>query len=55
MRKNARDDGEPQSTTAANEVNSRPQEASGGALELPYPQEPKPQGDDPITRIEKGK
>ena len=38
MKKNA---SEPQMTTAASKVNSRPQEAKVGALEPPYRQEPK--------------
>ena len=39
---------------AAPEVNYRPQEASGSALEPPSPQEPKPQDDALPTRREEG-
>ena len=48
--KYASNDGESQITMAAPEVNSQPQEASGGALEPPSPQEPKLQGGAPRTR-----
>ena len=40
--KNDSNNGKPQITMAAHEVNSRPQEASAGTLEPPSPQEPKP-------------
>ena len=49
VEKNARDDGEPQITTAAPGVNSWPQEAKVGAFEPPSPQEKKPQGGAMIT------
>ena len=49
MKKNA---SEPQMTTAASKVNSRPQEAKVGSLEPPSPQEKKPQGGAPLTRRE---
>ena len=42
MKQNASDNGNPQITMAAPEVNSVPQEAKVGALVPPYLQEPKP-------------